>query len=409
MSNQSGDGIADVRARACDILLDHRLTQKAKDPKKAEAIMSKLHIAQPKKRDNKVRDIAIPDTVTSGLKKTGPTIKELQEEYGGAGKFYIPDEEHFILENEDWRYDKWPEFFNGKNVADFYDADIVAKLDALEAEEEKMLQMNLEEAAESSSDEDGIADIDLAAAVKKVRGKINIIKHRSVLKSKQRASSKIKKLDEMANALEERGFDVNKESLATRVKNPRRIGDLEDAQEKKARQELGIESDSDDEDMVDDEDLRKDEQEKRGRKERRDSEFRSKSKSATKVLGKRKKDNTEDVNMDSDDDSVESDHADISRNVKGSLGKLNRSMTPSQRKVSVQKLLRERTADRREGSQPKRLDFKPVPDEHVRLAKKINAVFKHKIQRSEADREVTCAKPKHLFAGKMSNGKKDYR
>jgi len=47
-----------------------------------------------------------------------------------------------------------------------------------------MLQMNLEEAAESSSDEDGIADIDLMAAVKKVRGKINIIKHRSVLKSK---------------------------------------------------------------------------------------------------------------------------------------------------------------------------------------------------------------------------------
>ena len=44
--------------------------------------------------------------------------------------------------------------------------------------------------------------------------------------------------------------------------------------------------------MVDDEDLRKDEQEKRGRKERRDSEFRTKSKSATKVLGKRKKDNT---------------------------------------------------------------------------------------------------------------------
>ena len=39
----------------------------------------------------------------------------------------------------------------------------------------------------------------------------------------------------MADALEEKGFDVNKESLATRVKNPRRIADLEDAQEKKAR------------------------------------------------------------------------------------------------------------------------------------------------------------------------------
>ena len=63
MSNQSGDGISDVRAKACDILLDHRLTQKAKDPKKAEAIINKLHIAQPKKRDNVFRDICIPDTV----------------------------------------------------------------------------------------------------------------------------------------------------------------------------------------------------------------------------------------------------------------------------------------------------------------------------------------------------------
>jgi len=45
MSNITGDGINDVRAKACDIMLDQRLTQKAKDPKKAEAIMSKLHVA----------------------------------------------------------------------------------------------------------------------------------------------------------------------------------------------------------------------------------------------------------------------------------------------------------------------------------------------------------------------------
>ena len=49
-----------------------------------------------------------------------------------------------------------------------------------------------------------------------------------------------------------------------------------------------------------------------------------------------------------------------------------------------------------------------VPEEQIRLAKKINSVFKHKINRSEADREVNVKKPKHLFAGKMSNGKKDY-
>lgn len=63
MSNKSGDGIADIRAKACDILLDHRLTQKAKDPKKAQAIMEKLHVSNPKKRDNKIRDTHVPDTV----------------------------------------------------------------------------------------------------------------------------------------------------------------------------------------------------------------------------------------------------------------------------------------------------------------------------------------------------------
>jgi len=77
MSNSSGDGISDVKQKACDILLDHRLTQKAKDPKKAEQIMNRLHVAQPKKRDNMDRAAVIPETVIMGIKKTGPTIKEL--------------------------------------------------------------------------------------------------------------------------------------------------------------------------------------------------------------------------------------------------------------------------------------------------------------------------------------------
>lgn len=63
MSNETKDGIEDVRNKACDILLDHRLSQKAKDPKKAEAIMNRLHIAEPKKRDNVDRPSVIPDTV----------------------------------------------------------------------------------------------------------------------------------------------------------------------------------------------------------------------------------------------------------------------------------------------------------------------------------------------------------
>ena len=297
MSNKSGEGIADVRAKACDILLDHRLTQKAKDPKKAQAIMDKLHVAEPKKRDNRVRDNAIPDTVTAGVKKTGPTIRELQEEYGGAGKFYIPEEEHYLLEKEDWRYDKWPEFYNGKNVADFYDKDIEEKLNALEEEEDKILNMEADRKAmaEDSSDEDGISKADLDACIKKVKGKINVIKMKSLLKKKQRVSSRIRDITEMTEDLKEKGFDVNVNSLATRVKNPRGIADLEDAQNKKAKQALDLSDDSDDEDDVEvDRQLKEDEGDKRGRKGRDETKKKT-------LLGKRKR------NAGSDDEDMVSD------------------------------------------------------------------------------------------------------
>jgi nucleolar GTP-binding protein len=47
------------------------------------------------------------------------TAKDLQEEMGGAGVFYIPNQYHFKLENADWNFDKVPEFMDGMNVADF--------------------------------------------------------------------------------------------------------------------------------------------------------------------------------------------------------------------------------------------------------------------------------------------------
>ena len=77
MSNISGDGINDVKSKACDILLDYRLTQKSKDPKKEQAILNRLHISESKKRDNVARPENIPDSVLKGDKKKGKTIKEL--------------------------------------------------------------------------------------------------------------------------------------------------------------------------------------------------------------------------------------------------------------------------------------------------------------------------------------------
>lgn len=43
-----------------------------------------------------------------------------------------------MLENDEWKNDIMPEILDGKNVADFIDADILEKLEALEREEEKL-------------------------------------------------------------------------------------------------------------------------------------------------------------------------------------------------------------------------------------------------------------------------------
>ena len=66
-------------------------------------------------------------------------MKEVIEANGGTGIYYFPLREEFKLENPDWKYDIWPEFMDGKNVFDFVDKDILKKVEALEAEEQEIL------------------------------------------------------------------------------------------------------------------------------------------------------------------------------------------------------------------------------------------------------------------------------
>lgn len=90
-------------------------------------------------------------------------------------------------------------------------------------------------------------------------------------------------------------------------------------------------------------------------------------------------------------------------------GRTGRNMTPAQRTISAQKIIRSKTQERREGSEPKRLPYKLVPEEQVRLAKKITKRFKHTVNVNEADRHIAVKRPKHLFAGKMSMGSRNKR
>lgn len=357
-------------------MLDHRLTQKAKDPKKAEQILNRLHVAQPKKRDNYDRAPAIPDSVVNGVKKVGPTIKELQEEFGGAGNFYIPIEEHYQLEDEAWKFDRWPEFYLGKNVMDYYDPDIEEKLKKLEEEEDKLLEMERNENElmhddDESENSDGITQDDLKRSLKEVRSRKAIIKLQHKMKKNLRARSKNKKLEDFEEHLEKKGIDANIDNIRSRIKQRKSIKELEANQDKLNTKAFADSDDSSDEKMLQDGD-------RRGRKRKRSISH-------------------------SDEDMAEGDRA-SKKSAKG------RSMTPMQLKIRSQSKLRSMSQGRREGSKPQYHPTRVVPEEHIRLAKKINKrSFKHSINVNEADRVVSTKKPKHLYSGKRGIGKNDRR
>ena len=62
----------------------------------------------------------------------------VQEENGGAGVYSADLRKHYMLDNPAWKRDIMPEIIDGKNIMDYVDPDIEAKLEALEMEEEAL-------------------------------------------------------------------------------------------------------------------------------------------------------------------------------------------------------------------------------------------------------------------------------
>ena len=62
----------------------------------------------------------------------------LQEENGGAGVYSADLRKHYMLDNPSWKRDIMPEIIEGKNIMDYVDPEIEAKLEALEMEEEAL-------------------------------------------------------------------------------------------------------------------------------------------------------------------------------------------------------------------------------------------------------------------------------
>uniref|UniRef100_A0A8B9ZRF7 Nucleolar GTP-binding protein 1 n=1 Tax=Anas zonorhyncha TaxID=75864 RepID=A0A8B9ZRF7_9AVES len=138
-STLTEEGVIQVKTEACDRLLAHRVDTKMKGNKVNE-VLNRLHLAMPAKRDDKERLPFIPEGAIARKKRMEvdtprrKTERDLELEMGDD---YILDlQKYWDLMNASEKYDKIPEIWQGHNILDYIDPDIMKKLEELEKEEE---------------------------------------------------------------------------------------------------------------------------------------------------------------------------------------------------------------------------------------------------------------------------------
>ena len=214
------EGVTEVKNAACERLIADRVAQKLKSGSNGAVggrlgdVLARIHVAQP--LGGVTREAYIPEAVRNLRKFDSddpmrPRLaREIEEAEGGAGVYNINLKDKYILENNEWKYDKVPEIINGKNVADYIDPDIEEKLAALEREEEKLAAEGFYDSDESIEDDEE-EDIRIKAA--QIREKRQLIRNENAMRKslKNRAviprSALRKKLSVMEDKLDQLGFD----------------------------------------------------------------------------------------------------------------------------------------------------------------------------------------------------------
>ncbi|KAK4703964.1 nucleolar GTP-binding protein, partial [Phenoliferia sp. Uapishka_3] len=255
LSCVSEEGVMDVRNACCDALLAHRVESKEKT-KRVENVANRVRVSVPVARDGVKREPFIPAGVASRVKydREDPERRRLEkdeeEENGGAGAFSVDMKKNYLLKNDAWKYDIIPEIQDGKNVADFIDADIVARLEELEAEEDRL------EAAgfyDSEDDEDSDEDA-IRTSAEAIRDKKAMIRLNNQMKNKLQNRPVIPRkvqtrtLSDMTRKLAEAGYDPsNLEERARVLAKARGLLDAEGRKRSAEDMEMDGEENDDDE------------------------------------------------------------------------------------------------------------------------------------------------------------------
>ena len=205
MSTVTEEGITAVKTQACDMLLAQRVEMKMKG-KKLPDVLNRLHVAVPTPRDGAERTPFIPPGAKVKRSSTAPSKMEVETALGcvadtkdsavpaeskrklerdielemGDG-YFLDLKKRYELDEED-KYDAIPEIFEGKNIADYIDPDILERLEELEQEEELREQAGVYNS--EPEDEDTLRTRKIATAIRKKR---SFIRKQSWLKRTRNA------------------------------------------------------------------------------------------------------------------------------------------------------------------------------------------------------------------------------
>lgn len=135
--------------------------------------------------------------------------KDIVDKNGGRGVYIQDHNKNYLLENEEWKYDKVPEIMDGKNIADFVDPNIMKRLEELEKEEERLIFVEKKDERFIDYGENKLTHEE-AAAFEKYSEKATEKKHQRQFFTRKRKARLPRKvigidLDKVAKELKSRG------------------------------------------------------------------------------------------------------------------------------------------------------------------------------------------------------------
>jgi len=154
-------------------------------------VLNRLFVAYPTPRDDKVRAPFIPETVLNKQNTKmdvdlsefrDKTMRKLERdiEIEMGSKYFLDLKKHYLLKNEDEKYDIIPEIWEGHNIADFVDQDIVEKFKQLKQEEKQREEAGIYDSYLEIDDEEK----ELLVTAHKIQEKEAMLRLESRLKRK---------------------------------------------------------------------------------------------------------------------------------------------------------------------------------------------------------------------------------